>query len=294
MVARVGQDRRCQQFVAVDELLERRDPVVVVLPWPAFGFRGALPLPDRRDQGFLEFTPRVVAELGQRERQSESSALPFVIELRRRLIGGAGLVQLHDCCPASATPIIDSVVTRSISISSVKSSVPKGLSGITNQRECPLESHTLISVSAGRSTPTSASTLRGSRATRDRNVGSLYQYGGSPSTGQGKHEHSVQITRLCTPAVLATACRCSPSAPAMPSGKSISAIAAGVSVTIFSANSGSVQAFTTIFLPLSGVISVSKYASTLSTVCGVMTPFSISNDSNAAAFAALASSRSGG
>src|SRR5689334_12583311 len=63
VVAGVGQHRRGQQFVAVDEFLEGRDPVVVVLPLPTFGFRGALPLPDRRDQGFLEFTPRVVAEL---------------------------------------------------------------------------------------------------------------------------------------------------------------------------------------------------------------------------------------
>src|SRR5258705_7768858 len=134
VVASVGQHRRGQQSVAVDELLEGGDPVVVVLPLSAFGFRGVLPLPDRRHQGFLEFAPGVMTELGQRERQSECPALPFVIELRRRLIGGAGLVQPHDGCPASATPIIASVVTRSLNISSVKSSVPASLSGMTNHR----------------------------------------------------------------------------------------------------------------------------------------------------------------
>src|ERR1700682_2679347 len=135
VVAGVGQHRCGQQLVAVDECLKGGDPVVVVFPLSAFGFRGALPVPDRRDQGFLEFAPGVMTEFGQRERKSESPALPFVIELRRRLVGGAGLVQPHDDCPASATPIIASVVTRSINISSVKSSVPAGLSGMTNHRE---------------------------------------------------------------------------------------------------------------------------------------------------------------
>src|SRR6202040_3707728 len=78
VVAGVGQHRCGQQLVAVDELLEGGDPVVVVLPLSAFGFRGVLPLPDRRDQGFLKFAPAIVTELGQRERQSESPALPFV------------------------------------------------------------------------------------------------------------------------------------------------------------------------------------------------------------------------
>src|SRR3954453_3230205 len=147
-----------QQPVLVDHLLERGDPVVVVLPLPAGVGGRALPVADRLDEALLELAPLVVAELGQRQCEAERASLPLVFELWCRLIGGAGVVQLHDAGPASATPIMDSVVTRSISISSVKSSVPVGRSGITNQRECPLLSQTLISVSSGSSTPTSAST----------------------------------------------------------------------------------------------------------------------------------------
>ena len=107
-------------------------------------------------------------------------------------------------CAASDSSEANRRATR-MSCSSVKPSVPEGRSGMTNHRECPDESQILISVSSGSSTPTSASTVRGSRAARARNTGSLYQYGGSPRTGQGKHEQSVQITRLCTPGELATA-----------------------------------------------------------------------------------------
>src|SRR5882757_3927493 len=109
--------------------------MVEVLPLTAFGFRRGLPVADRLDQALLKLAPWVVAELRQCERQTECSALPFVFELWRGLVGGAGLVQPHGIGPAGATPIIDSVVTRSISISSVKSSVPEGLSGMTNHRE---------------------------------------------------------------------------------------------------------------------------------------------------------------
>src|SRR5882757_6535189 len=235
---------RVEDLVIVDDLLQGADPVVVVLPLVALGWCGVLPDADGRDQALLEVAPVVVAELRKRQRQAECPSVPLVIELWRGTIGGAGLVQHHDAGPASATPIIDSVVTKSMSISSVKPSVPAGRSGMTNHRECPLLSHTLISVPSCSSTPISPSTFRGSRAARARNTGSLYQYGGRPSTGHGKHEHNVQMTRLCTPGALATACRCSPSAPAMPSGRSSSATAAGV--------------LTTIFLPFNGVISDSK------------------------------------
>src|SRR5690349_18673482 len=250
--------RRRQQPLIIDHFLKRGHPVVVVLPVAAAVRRRVLPLADRRDEALLEFAPRVVAEFGQRQRQAERPPLPFVLELGCGLFGGAGVVQPHATCPANASPIMDSVVTRSISISSVKSSVPSGLSGMTNHRECPLLSQTLISVSSGSARPTSASTLRGSRAALARNTGSLYQYGGSPSTGHGKHEHNVQMIRLCTPGAFATACRCSPSAPAIPSGRSSSAIAAGVSSTSLAANSGSVHALTTIRWPFRGVISDSK------------------------------------
>jgi uncharacterized protein (DUF849 family) len=97
-----------------------------------------------------------VTELRQRYRQTKRAALRLLVELGRRLICGARVVELHVRGPASATPIIDSVVTRSISIGSVKSSVPEGRSGITNHREMPLLSQTLISVLSGSSTPTSA------------------------------------------------------------------------------------------------------------------------------------------
>src|ERR1700682_4253832 len=287
-----GSDRRGQQVVVGDTLLQGSDPMGVVPPLAAFGVRSVLPVSDRFDEALLEVAPVVMAELRQRERQAERPPLPLVVEVRGGLVGGAGFVQPHDTGPARATPIMDSVVTRFINISSVKSSVPEGRSGITNQREWPLLSQTLISVSSGRSTPISPSTLRGSRAARDRNTGSLYQYGGSRSSGHGKHEHSVQMMRLCTPGPVATAWRGSPSAPAMPSGRLSSAIAAGVSSTTRAANSGSVQAFTTIFRPFSGVISDSKYDSTLSTVCPVITPFSIRSDSRAATLAALDASRS--
>ena len=67
MAACVGQHRGGQQLVAVDERVERRDPVVVVLPLPPFGFGLVLPLTDPRDQAFLKLAPGVVPELGQRE-----------------------------------------------------------------------------------------------------------------------------------------------------------------------------------------------------------------------------------
>jgi hypothetical protein len=125
----------CEHSVVVDYTVQSLYPVVVVLPPIAFGFGRCLPLADRRDKALLKLTPRVMAEFRQRERQPECSALPFVFELGCGLVGGAGLVQPHDTGPACATPIIDSVVTRSINISSVKSSVPAGLSGMTNHRE---------------------------------------------------------------------------------------------------------------------------------------------------------------
>src|ERR1700742_2182814 len=176
MVTGVGAHGRGKQLVLLDHLLQRRDPVVVVLPITALGVRGVLPTSDRLDQALLEIGPLVVAELGKGDRKPESPSLPFVFELRRGSIGGACLMQrAHGRGPASATPIIDSVVTRSISISSVKSAVPAGRSGMTNQRLWPLLSSTLISVLSGRSRPTSRSTARGSRAARARNTGSLYQ-----------------------------------------------------------------------------------------------------------------------
>src|SRR6266446_1597984 len=102
------------------------------------------------------------------------------------------------------------------------------------------------------------------------------------------------MTRLWTVGEFATARMCSPSAPAMPLGRSSLAIAAGVSSTSNCLNAGSTQARATTFAPLNGPIWVSKNESTVFTVLPVMTPFSISNDSSARARAALLASRSAG
>src|SRR5882757_4626286 len=256
-----------EQPVAAHHALQRGGPVLVVGP-PAADVGGCLfPAADLVDQLPLKVLPRVVPELRERHGQPECTALPLRVEGRLVQVGDAGRVQPavrpvlgrgHAGASASATPIIDSVVTRSASRSSDIPSVPAGRWGTTNHRACPLASHTRTSVSGSSGTPSSVSTARGSRAALARNTGSLYQYGGKPSTGQGKHEHSVQITRLCTPGSLSTAARCSPSAPAMPSGRSSSATAAGVSSARRRAKSGSVQALATIFLPFSGLISDSK------------------------------------
>ena len=81
--------------------------------------------------------------------------------------------------------IIDSGVTSAASSASLRCSVLAGRSGMTNQRICALLSHTLTCFDAGTVTPNSCSTARGSRTPRARNTGSLYQYGGKPSTGHG-------------------------------------------------------------------------------------------------------------
>src|SRR5262249_61066636 len=90
-----------------------------------------------------------------------------------------------------ASAIIDSGVTRVASCSSLIPPVPAGLSGITNQRIWALLSHVLISTGGSISSPNSLSTARGSRAARARKVGSFYQYGGRPRTGQGYHQPKV-------------------------------------------------------------------------------------------------------
>ena len=85
----------------------------------------------------------------------------------------------------------------------------------------------------------------------------------------------MQMMRLCTVGVFTAARMCSPSAPAMPLGRSSLAIAAGVSSASNCLNAGSTQARATIFAPLNGPIWVSKNDSTLLTVLPVMMPFSI-------------------
>ena len=63
---------------------------------------------------------------------------------------------------------MQSRVTREASRSSFQPSVPAGRAGTTMKRVSAVESHTRISVSAGRVTPKSASTPRGSLTARER------------------------------------------------------------------------------------------------------------------------------
>jgi hypothetical protein len=138
MVTGVLGNRRGEQPVIGNHLFQGGDPVVVVLPIAPLRLGRVLPPADRLDEAVLEVIPFVVAEFRQRQGQAERAALPLVVESGRRLIGGARFVESHDAGPARATPSIDSVVTKSISSSAVKSSVPEGRSGITNHRWVPL------------------------------------------------------------------------------------------------------------------------------------------------------------
>src|SRR5262245_12213864 len=82
-------------------------------------------------------------------------------------------------------PIIESRVTSVASLSSLQPSVPAGRIGNTMKRVSAVESHTRISVSAGKLTPKSPSTPRGSLTARERYGAALYQTGGRPSTSHG-------------------------------------------------------------------------------------------------------------
>src|SRR5262249_52603731 len=69
---------------------------------------------------------------------------------------------------ARPVPIIESRVTRPASFSSLQPSVPGGRIGSTMKRVSAVESHTRISVLAGRVTAKSFSTPRGSMTVRER------------------------------------------------------------------------------------------------------------------------------
>ena len=75
---------------------------------------------------------------------------------------------------------MESLVTTSTSLSSGQPSVEGGCTGSTMYRVSAVVSHTRISISGGRSSPISRSTVRDSRTTRARYSKSLYQSGGSP------------------------------------------------------------------------------------------------------------------
>src|SRR5258708_1816377 len=63
MTVSVRSGWRCQQVVVVDNLFQRGDPVVVVLPAATFDLWRVLPSADGFDQALLEIAPVIVAEL---------------------------------------------------------------------------------------------------------------------------------------------------------------------------------------------------------------------------------------
>src|SRR5215469_18821349 len=74
----------------------------------------------------------------------------------------------HATCFANPVPIMLSRVTRLASFSSLQPSVSAGRIGKTMKRVSAVESQTRMAVSAGRVTPKSASTPRGSFTARER------------------------------------------------------------------------------------------------------------------------------
>src|SRR6516165_1335981 len=169
----LGDFVRADKALVDQEIFETEQPFLVV---------GAGEI-DMRRQGLAIETGRVDVEGArspQRAHHRQHAALPFRVE--HRLIGlrldlakavhAAHVVHaIHDGAPGvfgKPVPIMESRVTRSASRSSPQPSVPSGRMGSTRKRVSAVESQTLISVSAGRLTPNSARTPRGSFTERDR------------------------------------------------------------------------------------------------------------------------------
>src|SRR5262249_21122356 len=161
--------------------LQRAQPVLVVAPRPAAGVR--LPVGDPGDQRRLELRPGERAGVVEGDRHAEGAALPRLGEHQLAVRPGRRGRTVHGergrhGAATFATPTRASRVISGTSSSSERCSVPAGRSGSTSQRTSLTESRTMISTSSARSRPISLSTFRGSRTTRARYAGSLYQDGG--------------------------------------------------------------------------------------------------------------------
>ena len=87
-------------------------------------------------------------------------------------------------CDADVKIDIDKSLVE-VTAAALSPSRPSGRSRSTMQRIPARASQTRTATSSQSTSPKSASPARGSRTTRERYAGSVYQAGGSPGTGQG-------------------------------------------------------------------------------------------------------------
>src|SRR6266498_1453567 len=153
--------------------LERTEPAVVVAVLPGL----VRPACHLGDQAGLEVLPGEQPLIGQCGRETEGAALPRLVEdqlavrpgnLGDRAFQSADRLRAHETTSTSATPTMASRVTRAANSSSLSPWVCSGRRGRTKYLFSALESHTLMRMPAGSSSPISASSARGSRTARAR------------------------------------------------------------------------------------------------------------------------------